>query len=95
MQKITLYATANETLASVRDSANARSASAPVFVRDVEVELHLRLFANANEQERYVLPSGIVLVTVAPATNTTRPAPDTVELSTSAPEKPTVEPETI
>lgn len=60
MQKITLYATANETLASVRDSANARSASAPVFVRGVEVELHLRLFANANEQERYVLPSGIV-----------------------------------
>ena len=60
MQKITLYATANETLASIRDSANARSASAPVFVRDVEVELHLRLFANANEQERYVLPSGIV-----------------------------------
>ena len=59
MQKITLYATANETLASVRDSANARSASAPVFVRGVEVELHLRLFANANEQERYVLPSGI------------------------------------
>ena len=60
MQKITLYATANETLASVRDSANARSASAPVFVRDVEVELHLRLFANANEPNRYILPSGIV-----------------------------------
>lgn len=60
MQKIMLYATANETLASVRDSANARSASSPVFVRGVEVELHLRLFANANEQERYVLPSGIV-----------------------------------
>jgi len=60
MQKITLYATANETLASIRDSANARSASAPVFVRGVEVELHLRLFANANEQERYVLPSGIM-----------------------------------
>ena len=60
MQKITLYATANETLASVRDSANAQSASAPVFVRDVEVELHLRLFANANEPNRYILPSGIV-----------------------------------
>ena len=60
MQKITLYATATETLASVRDSANARPAAAPVFVCDVEVELHLRLFANANEQERYVLPSEIV-----------------------------------
>ena len=60
MQKITLYATATETLAAIRDSANARSATAPVFVRGVEVELHLRLFANANEQERYVLPSGIV-----------------------------------
>ncbi len=60
MQKITLFATANETIASVRDSANARTASAPVFVRGVEVELHLRLFANANEPERYILPDGIV-----------------------------------
>ncbi len=60
MQKITIYAVASETLASVRDSANAKSASAPIFTRDVEVELHLRLFANANEPNRYILPSGII-----------------------------------
>ena len=60
MQKITIYAAANETLAAVRDSANARPASAPIFTRDVEVELHLRLFANPNEPERYILPSGIM-----------------------------------
>lgn len=60
MQKITIYAAANETLAAVRDSANARTASAPIFTRDVEVELHLRLFANPNEPERYILPSGIM-----------------------------------
>lgn len=60
MQKITIYAVASETLASVRDSANAKTASAPIFTRDVEVELHLRLFANANEPNRYHLPEGIV-----------------------------------
>lgn len=60
MQKITIYAAANETLAAVRDSANARPASAPIFTRDVEVELHLRLFANPNEPERYILPDGIM-----------------------------------
>lgn len=60
MQKITIYAAANETLAAVRDSANARPASAPIFTRDVEVELHLRLFANPNEPDRYILPDGIV-----------------------------------
>ena len=60
MQKITIYAAANETLAAVRDSANARNVSAPIFTRDVEVELHLRLFANPNEPERYILPDGIM-----------------------------------
>lgn len=60
MQKITIYAAANETLGAVRDSANARPASAPIFTRDVEVELHLRLFANPNEPDRYILPDGIV-----------------------------------
>ena len=49
MQDILFYATANETLANVRDYANARTVSAPTLTRSVSVRLLLRLFAEPND----------------------------------------------
>ena len=49
MQDILFYATANETLATVRDYANAKTVAAPTLTRSVSVRLLLRLFAVAND----------------------------------------------
>jgi len=49
MQDILFYATANETLATVRDYANAKTVAAPTLTKAVSVRLRLRLFADLNE----------------------------------------------
>ena len=49
MQDILFYATANETLATVRDYANAKTVAAPTLTKSVSVRLRLRLFADLNE----------------------------------------------
>ena len=49
MQEITFYATANETLGTVRDYANAKTVAAPTLTKSVSVRLLLRLFADAND----------------------------------------------
>lgn len=49
MQDILFYATANETLATVRDYANAKTVAAPTLTRSVSVRLLLRLFADTND----------------------------------------------
>lgn len=49
MQDILFYATANETLATVRDYANAKTVAAPTLTKSVSVRLRLRLFADMNE----------------------------------------------
>ena len=49
MQEIIFYATANETLATVRDYANAKTVAAPTLTRSVAVRLLLRLFAESND----------------------------------------------
>lgn len=48
MQEIKIYAAANETLAVVRDFANARTVSAPSLVIGVSAKLVLTLFAESN-----------------------------------------------
>lgn len=49
MQDILFYATANETLGTVRDYANAKTVAAPTLTKSVSVRLLLRLFADAND----------------------------------------------
>ena len=49
MQEIQIYATANETVAAVRDSANAKNVAAPSFVLGVSAKLKLSLFADKND----------------------------------------------
>lgn len=49
MQDILFFATANETLATVRDYANAKTVAAPTLTKSVSVRLRLRLFADMNE----------------------------------------------
>ncbi len=49
MQDILFFATANETLATVRDYANAKTVPAPTLTKSVSVRLRLRLFADLNE----------------------------------------------
>lgn len=48
MQEIQIYATASETVATVRDYANAKTVSAPSFVLGVSAKIRLTLFANPN-----------------------------------------------
>lgn len=48
MQEIQIYATASETVATVRDYANAKTVSAPSFVLGVSAKIKLTLFANMN-----------------------------------------------
>ena len=49
MQEIQIYATANETVATVRDFANAKTVSAPSFVLGVSAKIKLTLFAGMND----------------------------------------------
>ena len=53
MQDIVMYVNAANTLGAVRDYANAKSASAPVFTRGVGVSLRMRLFSSDGEQTAY------------------------------------------
>ena len=53
MQDAIFYVAAGETLGVVRDYANAKNASAPTFVRGVEVRLRMRLFASREEPLAY------------------------------------------
>ena len=53
MQTITMYVSAAETLGVVRDSANARGASAPTFVFGFPVTLKIRLFAGLDSDTPY------------------------------------------
>ena len=53
MQNIIFYVAANETLAAVRDYANAKNATAPTLVRGAACCLKMRLFANSDGTEPY------------------------------------------
>lgn len=53
MQDAIFYVAASETLGTVRDYANAKTCSAPTFVRGVEVRLRMRLFASREEPVAY------------------------------------------
>ena len=62
MQETIFYVAAGETLGSVRDFANAKSAAPPTLVRGVSALLRMRLFANREGVEPYLVEvlSGIV-----------------------------------
>lgn len=62
MQEIKIYVSAAEAVGSIRDYANAKSATAPALVRGVETMLKLRLFSEPNNQAPYPIEqlSGIV-----------------------------------
>ena len=62
MQETIFYVAAGETLGSVRDFANAKSASPPTLVRGVSALLRMRLFAHREGIEPYPLEAldGIV-----------------------------------
>lgn len=49
MQNIDIFATADNTVATVRDSANAKTLSAPTLVIGVAAEITLSLFAKADD----------------------------------------------
>ena len=49
MQEINIYATANETVATVRDFANAKTVATPAFVLGVSAQIKLTLFAGKND----------------------------------------------
>lgn len=53
MQNIVMYSTANTTLGVVRDYANARSATPPIFTRGFSVLLKIRLFTVQDSDEQY------------------------------------------
>ena len=53
MQETIFYVAAGETLGSVRDFANAKSASPPTLVRGVSALLRMRLFAHREGLEPY------------------------------------------
>ena len=62
MQETIFYIAAGETLGSVRDFANAKSAAPPTLVRGVSALLRMRLFAHREGLEPYPLDAldGIV-----------------------------------
>ena len=62
MQETIFYVAAGETLGSVRDFANAKSASPPTLVRGVSALLRMRLFAHREGLEPYPIDAldGIV-----------------------------------
>ena len=62
MQETIFYVAAGETLGSVRDFANAKTMPAPMLVRGVSALLRMRLFANREGVEPYLVEvlSGIV-----------------------------------
>ena len=62
MQETIFYVAAGETLGSVRDFANAKSAAPPTLVRGVSALLRMRLFAHRDGLEPYPLEAldGIV-----------------------------------
>ena len=62
MQETIFYVAAGETLGSVRDFANAKSAAPPTLVRGVSALLRMRLFAHRDGLEPYPLSAleGIV-----------------------------------
>lgn len=62
MQKVKFYVAAAQTLGVVRDYANARNEPAPTLVRGCEVQLNMRLFANADGTTPYPIEalSGVV-----------------------------------
>ncbi|MGN0878594.1 MAG: hypothetical protein ACI4WT_03965 [Oligosphaeraceae bacterium] len=62
MQETIFYVAAGETLGSVRDFANAKSAAAPTLVRGVSALLRMRLFAHREGLEPYPIDAldGIV-----------------------------------
>lgn len=62
MQETIFYIAAGETLGSVRDFANAKTMPAPTLVRGVSALLRMRLFANREGVEPYLVEvlSGIV-----------------------------------
>ena len=53
MQEIKVYVSAENSVGTLRDYANAKSQSAPPLVRDVDVVLKLRLFAATGSIEPY------------------------------------------
>ena len=53
MQTITMYAVADSTLGTVRDYANARGMTPPIFTRGFGVLLRLRLFAEYDNSDPY------------------------------------------
>lgn len=55
MQETIFYVAAGETLGSVRDFANAKSAAPPTLVRGVSALLRMRLFAHRDGLEPYPL----------------------------------------
>ena len=55
MQETIFYVAAGETLGSVRNFANAKSASPPTLVRGVSARLRMRLFAHCEGLEPYPL----------------------------------------
>ena len=62
MQETIFYVAAGETLGSVRDFANAKSAAPPTLVRGVSALLRMRLFAHREGLEPYPIEAldGIV-----------------------------------
>ena len=65
MQDILFYATANETLATVRDYANAKTVAAPTLTKSVSVRLLLRLFADMNDLDPVPIGSFSTITTWA------------------------------
>lgn len=53
MQNIVMYSTADTTLGTVRNYANASTLNAPTFTRGFPVMLRLRLFGTKDSQEPY------------------------------------------
>ena len=49
MQNLEIYATANSTVATVRDSANAQTVAAPMLVIGISTSITLTLFAQADD----------------------------------------------
>lgn len=52
-QNIIMYVSANGTLGTVRDAANAKNAASPVLTKGVAVQLHVRLFQELNNVAPY------------------------------------------